>query len=150
MVSINFTLILRGVYAFAGLFVFLTGLIHLCVSGWKGWSVHGVQSNASVVCGFIAILLMINGIYMILSPFVMYIPVAKDYANFWNLYTSVAWLIITGIVTLFFTGFFGLTTSIICWLVSIFAIVLSVLSCLRPDTQERDNDKDDEKDPYNV
>ena len=97
MVQINLTVILKGLYALCGLMVLLCGLIHLCKWGWKGWHIKGLQSNGSVVCGFVALLLMINGIYMIISPFIVFIPsVGKFGGSFWNLHTSIAWLIVTG------------------------------------------------------
>ncbi|BFU23293.1 hypothetical protein EHI8A_144970 [Entamoeba histolytica HM-1:IMSS-B] len=147
MIKINLTLILRGLYAFCGLLVILCGLIHLCKWGWSNWSIHGVKSNASVICGFVALLLMVNGIYMIISPWAMFIPVAKQYINFWNAPVTIAWLIVTGIITLFYVGFFGLFTSIIIWLVSIYAIVVVVLSCVKGGDEEQSSE--DKNDPYN-
>ncbi|KAL7718621.1 hypothetical protein QTN25_003988 [Entamoeba marina] len=145
-VKINVTLILRGFFAFTGLFIFLTGLIHLCKSGWSGWSVKGIESNASVVCGFIAILLMVEGIYVLVSPWVFLIPTVKDYVNIWSINTSLAWMLITGIITLFFSGWFGLITSILCFICAIFCIVLSVLSCV---TKKQEDDEEERNDPYN-
>ena len=121
--------IFRGAHAFSGVLCFIIGLVHLCVHGWGHWSITKLQSNGSVVCGFVAFLLMVNGIYMVVAPIATLWSKIRKVANIWNVYLSIAWNIVTGIICLFFLGYMGLFFSIAMWLVAIFGIVIAILSC---------------------
>ncbi|KAL7718620.1 hypothetical protein QTN25_003987 [Entamoeba marina] len=143
-IQVNITLGLRAFFAFTGVFIFVTGLIHLCKFGWGNWSVKGIKSNSTAVCGFIAVMLLIEGLYVIISPWVFLIPSIKNHGNFWSINASIIWMVITAIIILFFVGWVGLITSIMCWICAILNIMVSLIGCV---TKEERNDKN--KDPYN-
>ena len=129
MVKINLVVVYKAAYALAGLMTVICGLVHLCKWGFGSVSISKMVSNPSVVCGMIALLLMVNGLYMIISPWLIYVPKVKKWYNWWSLPVSLAWLLVTSAVTFFFVGFLGLFTSIFMWIITIAGIVLLVFTC---------------------
>ena len=127
--KIDLIKIYKAGYSFLGLMTAICGLVHLCANDFGKVSINKLQSNASVICGLIALLLMVNGIYMIVSPWLAYVPKVKKIYNWWSLPVSLAWMLVTSAVTFFFVGILGLIVSIFLWLLTICGVVLLVLTC---------------------
>ena len=129
MPKIDLIKIYKAGYSFLGLMTAICGLVHLCANEFGSVSIKKLYSNVTVICGLIALLLMANGIYMILSPWLRYVPKVKKWYNWWSLPVSIAWMLVTSAVTFFFVGILGLLVSILFWLMTIFGVILLVLTC---------------------